>query len=145
MDIQFNYKIIINMEANIMNNPNPNPHDPQNQQQYHQVPSGHVPPYTGPPSLVARPGDGKATGSLICGIIALFCAAPVGIAGIILAIMARSEAGNFDSKATTGLILSIVAIVFSIIFWTVAISLLISMPLWLSDVLQDLGIYHWSK
>ena len=113
----------------------------ENQQQPHaQVSAGHIPPYTGPPPLIPRAGDAKATASLVCGIIAFFSFSLVGVAGIILAVTARKEAGKLDSKSVTGLILSIVAIVRSIAFWVIIIVLITTMPTWFENILEFIGI-----
>ena len=62
-----------------------------------------------------EPESGKATGSLVCGIIGLFiCGIPLGITSIILAVMAKN-AGNKSTKATVGLVLGIIDIVAMII------------------------------
>ena len=64
------------------------------------------------------PENGKATASLVCGLIGLLCCSPCAIAGLILAIIAK-KAGNTSGKATAGLVISIIALV----IW--AISLII--------------------
>ena len=66
---------------------------------------------------IKPPGDGKATGALICGIIALVCSIPIlSIVGIILAKGAEEE-GYVGNKAKIGRILSIIAIAVSVLFW----------------------------
>lgn len=63
----------------------------------------------------AEPGSGKATASLICGIIGLLCFGPVlGIISICLSISAKNE-GNTSGVATAGLVLGIIDIIGAII------------------------------
>jgi len=75
------------------------------------------------PMMTAKPaGDGKATGSLVCGIIGLFVAGIIlGIIAIVLAVQSKKEAqmaGQMQSgKAKAGLILGIVAIVVNVLFF----------------------------
>ena len=57
-------------------------------------------------------GDGKATWSMICGIagIVLCCCGPLGVAALILAILAKKE-GNTSGKATAGLVMGIILVI----------------------------------
>ncbi|SCW36051.1 hypothetical protein SAMN02910456_00730 [Ruminococcaceae bacterium YRB3002] len=57
------------------------------------------------------PESGKATASLVCGIVSLcLCGCmPVGVAGLILAILAK-KGGNTSTKATVGMVLSIITL-----------------------------------
>lgn len=79
--------------------------------------------YVNAPVIDGQPEDGKATASMICGIVgAVLCfCMPLGIASLILAIMAK-KAGNTSGKATAGLILGIVILV----LWAVSQVILIS-------------------
>ena len=63
-----------------------------------------------------QPESGKATASLVLGIVGLLCCAPCGIVAIILATQAKN-AGNTSGKVTAGLVLGIIAVV----LWIVAI------------------------
>jgi len=60
-------------------------------------------------------GSGKATASLVCGIISLFCAGLIlGIIAISFGIQARhelSQKGQPTGKATAGLVLGIIGVV----------------------------------
>lgn len=84
-------------------------------------PYGAVPPVAAAPS-----GSGKATGALVCGILAiLMCAAP--LIGIVLGIVAIVLGGSYlktfgaDGKAKAGRICGIVGIVLSVLLWVFAI------------------------
>ena len=106
-----------------------------------QIPNspGTPPPYVPPGYPPAKPpGDGKATAALVLGIIAIACTGIIpGIIGIILASQARKE-GYTGSKATIGLVLSIVGI---------AMWLLILLPIIACTgcffVLEELYWWHW--
>lgn len=76
--------------------------------------------YVNTPVTGGQPEDGKATASMVCGIIgAVLCGCmPLGVAALILAIMAK-KAGNTSGKATAGLVLGIIILVlwvFSLIY-----------------------------
>ncbi len=64
------------------------------------------------PVDVVEPGSGKALWSMICGIagVVLCCCGPLGVAALVLAILAKKE-GNTSGKATAGLVLGIILIV----------------------------------
>lgn len=72
--------------------------------------------YTNAPVIDGQPEDGKATASLVLGIVGLLCCAPCAIVGLIMALQAKN-AGNTSGKVTAGMILSIIALV----LWVVAI------------------------
>lgn len=60
---------------------------------------------------VKQPGDGKATGSLVCGIISLFFAGIIlGIVAIALGMQAKKE-GFVGGKVTAGIVLGVIGIV----------------------------------
>ncbi len=85
---------------------------PYGQQPYGQPgynPYGNVPLYE---LESEQDGRGKAIASLVCGIcsIVLCCCMPVGVAGLILGILAKKD-GNRSAMSTVGLILSIIALV----------------------------------
>ncbi len=63
-----------------------------------------------------QPEDGKATASLVLGIVGLLCCAPCGIVAIVLAKQAQN-AGNTSGKAKAGFILGIIAVV----LWAIGI------------------------
>ena len=72
-----------------------------------------TPPNVIPPG--GSPGEGKATGALVCGILSFICAPVIAsIIGIILALGAKKE-GYVGSKAQIGLILCIISLVLAII------------------------------
>ncbi|MCL2855035.1 MAG: hypothetical protein FWE21_05385 [Defluviitaleaceae bacterium] len=91
--------------------------------QFQQQPPPYTPPQYRPPT---QPGDGKATAALVLGIVCLaiyfinwlvpFLEVIIGVAGIILASMARSE-GNRSSKMTAGLVCSIIGVSLGGFFW----------------------------
>lgn len=59
---------------------------------------------------VKQPGDGKATGSLVCGIISLFFAGIIlGIVAIVMGMQAKKE-GFVGGKATAGIVLGVIGI-----------------------------------
>ncbi len=99
---------------------------PYGQQPYGQQPYGQQPygqpgynPYNNAPLYELeneQAGKGKAIASLVCGIcsIVLCCCMPVGVAGLILGLLAKKD-GNKSAMSTIGLILSIIAIVIWII------------------------------
>ena len=69
--------------------------------------------YTPEAAIDAKdPGDGKATWSMICDIagIVLCCCGPLGVAALILAILAKKE-GNTSAKATAGLVMGIILVI----------------------------------
>lgn len=94
---------------------------------YGSQPGAPVPPYGVVPSMQAAPaGSGKATGALVCGILAIvLCAAP--IVGIVLGIVAIVMAGSYlkgfgpDGRAKAGRICGIIGIVLSILLYVFAI------------------------
>lgn len=57
-------------------------------------------------ATTAAPGDGKATASMVCGIvgICLCCCGPLGVAALILGILAKKD-GSTSGKATAGIIM----------------------------------------
>lgn len=79
--------------------------------------------YVNAPIVEEQPESGKATASMVCGIVgACLCGCmPLGVAALILAIMAK-KAGNTSGKATAGLILGIVVLV----VWLVSQIIMIS-------------------
>ena len=84
---------------------------------YGQQPYGSQ---TSAPTPGIQPEDGKATASLVIGIISLLICtcclpAPVGIASIILSKMAMN-AGNTSGKAKAGMILGIINVVIAVLF-----------------------------
>ena len=84
---------------------------------YGQQPYGSQ---TSAPTPGIQPEDGKATASLVIGIISLLICtcclpAPVGIASIILSKMAMN-AGNTSGKAKAGMILGIINVVIAALF-----------------------------
>ena len=107
--------------------------------QYTPNPPGAIPP-SGPPhnpyGPPDPPGESKATASLICGIISIFCFQPLGIAGIILAIQAKNE-GYIGSKHTIGLVLSIIALALLVLSIIVAIIIIIFLP----EIINE--IWYW--
>lgn len=97
---------------------------------YGAQPGAPVPPASPygavPPAQAPAAGSGKATGALICGILAIvLCAAP--IVGIVLGIVAIVMAGGYlkafgpDGKAKAGRICGIVGIILSVLLWVFAI------------------------
>ena len=88
-------------------NPGPNPGPNPNQQ----------PPVYNTTEAVVDPGQGLATGALVCGIIGLCCCGICNIVAIVLGVMARNKCTTESNKkkATAGLILGIVGLVLSII------------------------------
>ena len=84
---------------------------------YGQQPYGSQ---TSAPTPGIQPEDGKATASLVIGIISLLLCtccfpAPVGIASIILSKLAMN-AGNTSGKAKAGMILGIINVVIAVLF-----------------------------
>ncbi|MCL2575905.1 MAG: hypothetical protein FWE33_05675 [Defluviitaleaceae bacterium] len=82
----------------------------------HQAPPPYgapIPPYAVPVVPYKQPGDGKATGSLVLGIISVVCCGslPFGLIGLILALSAKKD-GFTGGKMTAGLVLSIIGLVF---------------------------------
>ena len=83
-----------------------------------------------PPTQPAPSGSGKATGALVCGILAIvLCGAP--LIGIVLGIVAIVMGGSYlktfgqDGKAKAGRICGIVGVVLSILLWVFAIGAMI--------------------
>jgi len=70
--------------------------------------------YNSAPVIDGQPEDGKATASLVLGIVGLLCCAPCAIVGLIMALQAKN-AGNTSGKVTAGMILSIIALVLWVI------------------------------
>ena len=79
--------------------------------------------YVNTPVTGGQPEDGKATASMVCGIVgAVLCMCmPLGVAALILSLMAK-KAGNTSGKATAGLILGIVILVLWAIWQVYAIA-----------------------
>ena len=59
--------------------------------------------------MMEEPGKNKATASLICSIISMFCCSLLGIAGIVCGLMAKKE-GYKGGMATAGIIVGGVSI-----------------------------------
>lgn len=64
------------------------------------------------PTVASSAGDGKATASMVCGIVGLVlcCCGPLGIAALILGILAKKD-GNTSGKATAGIVMGAIIIV----------------------------------
>lgn len=92
--------------------------------------------YVNTPAAGGQPEDGKATASMICGIVGMvLCGCmPLGVAALILSIMARN-AGNTSGKATAGLVLGIIILV----LWVVSLILNITTGFY-SEFLSQMGI-----
>ena len=89
------------------------------QYQQHSSPEGGMPP--------KQPSDGLATASLVTGILAFFLAPIIlSILAIIFAAVAKKN-GNTSGKATAGLVLGIISLVFGIIFWVICIPMMCAM------------------
>lgn len=103
----------------------------QQPQQYQPPQYQQVPPHG---YQTDSPAKGPATGSLVCGIIAIVMGFLVPIVGIILGIVAitmgnkarRMLPGNQSGMATAGFICGIIGIVIAVIFWIVNAVLLAS-------------------
>ncbi len=67
-------------------------------------------------SAPASAGDGKATASMVCGIVGmvLCCCGPLGVVALILGILAKKE-GNTSGKATAGIVMGIIIVVLWVI------------------------------
>ncbi|MCI8468862.1 MAG: hypothetical protein HFJ75_05155 [Eggerthellaceae bacterium] len=92
------------------------------------VPGGPATPYAAPQATYPAGGSGKATGALVCGILAIvLCSAP--LIGIILGIVAIVMAGSYikawgpDGRAKAGRICGIVGIVLSILLYIFAFAM----------------------
>lgn len=66
--------------------------------------------YTNAPVIDGQPEDGKATASLVLGILGILCCGPCAIVGLIMALQAKN-AGNTSGKVTAGMVLSIIGLV----------------------------------
>jgi len=108
-----------------------------------QNPHGAPPPYSPhgiqPPT---PPGDGKATGALVCGLLGFFLGLiPAAIVGIVLAAGARKE-GYTGSKATIGLVLSIISLVAWLAFWIACIACFVIFPDIIDEIMHEAS-YFW--
>ena len=113
---------------------------PQNAGQYNyyqQQQPGYTPPYyplaVGPQ---ADPAKGKATGSLVLGLISLLCCQflPLPIIGLILGLNAKKMGTPSSGMATAGVVLNIIALVISVI----SIVFMIFNWNWMIDTLEEI-------
>ncbi len=93
---------------------------PQNagQYNYYQQQPGYTPPYYSPaPGPQIDPAKGKATASLVLGIISLVCCGfiPLPIIGLVLGLNAKSLNTPSSGMATAGIVLNTISLVFSAI------------------------------
>lgn len=76
---------------------------------------------------VKQPGDGKATGSLICGIISLFFAGIIlGIVAVVMGVQAKKE-GFVGGKATAGIVLGVIGIASAVLLLIFSSTILAAM------------------
>lgn len=75
-------------------------------------------------------GSKQATAALVTGILGVLCCGPCAVAALILAIMAKNN-GNTSGKATAGLVLGIIGI----IFWVIGIIFNLTNPGYLQQML----------
>mgnify|MGYP002551529104 CR=1 FL=1 len=113
---------------------------PQNAGQYNyyqQQQPGYTPPYY-PPAVgpQADPAKGKATGSLVLGLISLLCCQflPLPIIGLILGLNAKKMGTPSSGMATAGVVLNIIALVISVI----SIVFMIFNWNWMIDTLEEI-------
>lgn len=116
------------MDENNVNNVNPN-EEPVNEQPAQAAPepqpAAEPQPQPGPapqpqpgPQAAPPATDGKATASLVCGIVSFFCGGFIlGIIAVVLANSYFNETGDVNnSKAKAGRICGIVSICLSVAF-----------------------------
>lgn len=91
--------------------------------------------YTNAPVIDGQPEDGKATASMVCGIVgAVLCMCmPLGVAALVLSILAK-KAGNTSGKATAGLILGIIILV----LWVASLIINLTTGVY-QDIMSDFG------
>ncbi len=91
--------------------------DPINNGGSQYVNPNQQPPVYNTADSMVDPGQGMATGALVCGILGLCCCGICNIVAIVLGAIARGKCTTESNrkKATAGLILGIVGLVISII------------------------------
>lgn len=95
---------------------------------YQQQPPMYPPPPPPPPPMQSPPGKGLCVASMVLGICALvipYGGLALAIVGLILGIIGRKkmiEVGAPTGMATAGIVMSIIAIAWSIIFIIICVS-----------------------
>ena len=88
---------------------------------------------TAPATTTTRPASGRATASLVLGILSIpgalipILGLALGVIGLVMGITARNDmrrAGGASGKAMAGIVLSCIGILFALINWAAAVAMM---------------------